>query len=50
LQDANYVIHSLPTETQDYYKNIVTDLEIRLIKEQVKKNRLDFIPFSPNAY
>lgn len=50
LQDANYLIHSLPTETRDHYKNIMTDLEIRLIKEQVKKNRLDFIPFSPNAY
>ena len=50
LQDANYLIHPLPAETQDHYGNMVTDLEIRLIKEQVKKNRLDFIPFSPNAY
>ena len=50
LQDANYVIHPLPAETQDHHGNMVTDLEIRLIKEQVKKNRLDFIPFSPNAY
>ena len=50
LQDANYLIHPLPAETQDHHGNMVTDLEIRLIKEQVKKNRLDFIPFSPNAY
>lgn len=50
LQDANYLAHPLPDETQDYYNNIITDLEIRLIKEQVKKNKLDFIPFSPNAY
>jgi len=50
LQDANYLIQLLPLEMQDHYKNMITDLEIRLIKEQVKKNRLDFIPFSPNAY
>ena len=50
LQEAAYLTHLLPAETQDHFKNIVTDLEIRLIIEQVKKNRLDFIPFSPNAY
>ena len=50
LQDIDYLIHSSHSETHDHYENMVTDLEIRLIKEQVKKNRLDFIPFSPNAY
>jgi alpha-amylase len=50
LQEIDYLMHSSCSETHDHYKNIVTDLEIRLIKEQVKKNRLDFIPFSPNAY
>jgi alpha-amylase len=50
LQDIDYLKRSSCSETHDHYKNIVTDLEIRLIKEQVKKNRLDFIPFSPNAY
>ncbi len=49
LQDAEYMLHSLPQE-YEHYKNIVLDLEIRLIKEQLKKNKLDFIPFSPNAY
>jgi alpha-amylase len=49
LQDADYLLH-LPSEQYEHYKNIVLDLEIRLIKEQLKKNKLDFIPFSPNAY
>jgi len=34
----------------EYYKNVGIDLEIRLIKEQLKKNKPDFIPFSLNAY
>ena len=49
LQDADYLLH-LTSEGLEHYKNIVIDLEIRLIKEQLKKNKLDFIPFSPNAY
>ena len=50
LQEKDYLMHSSCSETHDHYKNIVTDFEIRLVKEQVKKNRLVFIPFSPNAY
>jgi alpha-amylase len=50
MQDIDYLIHSSGSEAHGDYKNMLTDLEIRLIKEQVKKNRLDFIPFSPNAY
>jgi len=49
LQDAHYLLHET-SEAYEHYKNIVVDLEIKLIKEQLKKNKLDFIPFSPNAY
>ncbi|HEV8287226.1 MAG TPA: glycoside hydrolase family 57 protein [Chitinophagaceae bacterium] len=39
-----------PEDAYEHYKNIVTDLEINLIKEQLKKNRLDFIPLTHNVY
>jgi len=37
LQDIDYLIHSSHSETHDHYENMVTDLEIRLIKEQLKR-------------
>ena len=49
LQDADYLLHLSP-EAYEHYRNIIVDLEIKLIKEQLKKNKLDFIPFSPTAY
>jgi hypothetical protein len=39
-----------PGQAYEYYKNMVTDLEISLIKEQLKKNKLDFIPQTHNVY
>ncbi|HEV8506276.1 MAG TPA: glycoside hydrolase family 57 protein [Chitinophagaceae bacterium] len=63
LQSADYIIamadrdHGgkfltpfMSQDAHEHYKNIVLDLEIRLIKEQLKKNKLDFIPLSPNVY
>jgi len=37
-------------EAYEYYKNMITDLEISLIKEQLKKNKFAFIPQTHNIY
>ena len=63
LQSADYIFHMAehaqgrkyindvePQDAYEQYKNIVTDLEIMLIKEQLKKNKLDFIPLTHNVY
>jgi len=33
-----------------FYTNMLTDLEIKLIKEQLKKNKPYFIPQTHNVY
>ena len=39
-----------PKQVHEYYSNMVTDLEITLIKTQLKKHKLNFIPQTHNVY
>lgn len=59
LQDTDYFLHMKDKGVQhdkgaidayERYKNIVTDLEINLIRDLVKKNKLDFIPLTHDVY
>jgi len=60
LQDADYFLYmrdkvaqrnaSTVGDAYERYKNILTDLEISLIRDLVKKNKLDFIPLTHNVY
>jgi len=37
-------------EAFQYYTNIVTDFELRLIKKELQKNKTDFLPAMSTLY
>jgi hypothetical protein len=47
LQASDYIFD---TSIQSYYKNMITDLEITLIREQIRITRRDLIPLTHNYY
>ncbi len=49
-KERKYLNPFTPKQAYEYYTNMLTDLEITLIKEQLKKNKLDFIPLTHNVY